>query len=154
MWRCVSVCECNYIKAVWDSLYWAASCMLCWGGPQKRRGPSIIHPTCHQGNLPWGGQGSVRTSGNLWGVNFNRRETTTEGWEEGNEEDDRWHARLGERKVLRESGQWRERERWQERWQVIVAKGVTGSSMQTEKGCWGPLIFHTRLFFSHLKGSL
>lgn len=34
--------------------------------------------------------------GNLWGVNLNRRETTTEGREERDEEDDRWQAGMGE----------------------------------------------------------
>lgn len=43
----------------------------------------------------------------VWGVK--RRETTTEGREEGDEEDDRWQAVMVEGKVQREVGQWRKR---------------------------------------------
>lgn len=111
--RCVRLC----VRVVWDSLVAVCGFSKRGGGAQRHWALSIIHPTCHSGNPPEGGQGRVRTSGNLWGVNLNRRETTTEGREEGDEEDDRWQARMGLRKVQREGGQWGKRE---------MARGVTG----------------------------
>lgn len=96
---------------------WFVCFLKGWGGAQRRRALSIIYPTCHHGNPPEGGQGSVRTNENLWGVNLNRRETATEGQEEGNDEDDRWQARMGERKVQGEGGHRGEGE---------MARGVTG----------------------------
>ena len=86
------------------------------------------------------------------------RETTTEGREEGDEEDDRWQARMGERKVQREGGHWgareRERERDGERWQVIVAVGVTGSRRKTEESMRESIDIPHKTVSSHLKGSL
>ncbi len=112
---CMRLC----VKVVWDSLV-AGSCVRCF--KEGRRSSEMQGTVYHPSRLsprqpPEGGQGSVRTNGNLWGVNLNRRETTTEGQEEGDEEDDRWQARMGERKVQGEGGQWGKRE---------MARGVTG----------------------------
>lgn len=112
---CVCMLVCAYcLGVVWDSL--VGSQLAVWGVSKRGGGAeqcpvlSIIHPTCHYGNTPEGEKGSTRKSGNLWGVNLNRRETTTEGREERDEEDDRWQVGMGKRKMWREGGQWRKRE--------------------------------------------
>lgn len=154
------VCQCVHlcVTAVWDSLAdgWLNVCGVSkrGGGTQRHQALSIIHPACHHGNLPEGGQGSVRTSGNLWGVNLNRRETTTEGREEGDEEDDRWQARIGEREKCRGRVDNEESVRWREGWQVIVAVGVTGSRRQTEERMRRCIDIPHRAVSSHLRGSL
>lgn len=154
---CVSmrVHVCLWVVVVWDSL--AGWLCVVWikrgGGAQRRRALSIIHPTRHDGNPPEGGQRSVRTRGNLWGVNLNRRGTTTEVQEEGDEEDGRWQAGMGERKVQREGGQWGKREMLRG-WQVIVAVGVTGSRQQTEERMRRCIDIPHKTVSSHLKGSL
>lgn len=70
----LKLCVCLWVRlcsrVVWDSLVGGQLVVCVWrskrgGGAQRRQALSIIHPTCHQGNPPKGGQASVRTSGNL-----------------------------------------------------------------------------------------
>lgn len=150
---CAPLCGASVGFIIWRP----ASCMCCF--KEGRRSSEAQGPVYHPSYLsprqpPEGGQGSVRTSGNSWGVNLNSRETAIEG-----------ARNKGMKRMTGDKPGWvrekcrgrvdnEERERWRGGWQVIVAVGVTGSRRQTEERMKKSIDIPHKTVSSHLRGSL
>lgn len=135
-------------------------CVMFQRGEEELALGPVYHPSYLSPQQPhWGRARERMDERKLVKCELKWGETTIEGQEVGNEEDDRWQARMGERKEQGEDGQWgkgdgKGGDRWSLQWEWQEVEG------RWKKGWGSALIFHRRQFlhtwrkFSNSKVSL